>query len=511
MLTHVLPLILCFFLQVASIKYVVTNTSYGSVEGVLYNGFQEYLGIPFASPPVNDLRWKSPQKAQSWSPKILRALKQPNSCIQPDHDYGPTSEDCLYLNIFSPQDAFKGKTNYPVALWIYGGAFFSGGINLFLYNASQLASQYGVIIVLANYRVGPLGFLFDKDQAHLPGFNTNFGLQDQQFAMKWIREEISNFGGDPEKITIFGESAGAMSVCFHLITQSSWNYFDQALLESGPCLQGSTGPHKNPKYYNMNQADSTTKDFYRKLNCNDFQCAKSKSTEEILQAGNSMNWFPTIDTVFIPQDPVSAFLNGKFHNIPIVIGTNTNESQYFTPPNVTALQLVEVVIDQFETPVAEEALVRYYNPKLTNNFESVYSQMNTDFFFYCPSRRLLHSASRSSPSNKYFNYLFNHVPSFTVCPSPWCELKGRGVYHTAEIPFVFGVYPLIGKSFTPSELALSKRIQSHWTQFFKTGIPSSSWPQWTESTEITLVLDLTDSTAVNYRGSDCDFWDTHTQ
>ena len=216
----------------------VVQTSKGKVRGLCNEYSCFFGGIPFADPPVGDLRFSPPVPySSSW--KLRDGTRFGNDCIPVGPSLGNTSEDCLFLNVFAPRRPFTKKL--PVGLWIYGGAWQIGASSTYLYNATRMLElRQDVVIVSMNYRLGALGFLASSEL----GLNGNYGLLDQRAAMTWVQQEISNFGGDPERVTIWGESAGAASVGLHLLMPNSWPYFHQAIQESGPISSWSGKPFK---------------------------------------------------------------------------------------------------------------------------------------------------------------------------------------------------------------------------------------------------------------------------
>lgn len=209
----------------------IVSTSHGAVSGVLSQSVRQYLGIPFAAPPVGNLRWQPPQPPVPW-PGIRDGSVPSKRCAQPKTSYGAESlsEDCLYLNVHVPSDI--GSRRLPVMVWIHGGAFISGAAPD--YDVRTLAAKAQAVVVSVNYRLGPFGF-FRTPELAAQSAPVNFGLQDQQAALRWVRDDIERFGGDPSKVTIFGESAGGISTCLHLASPQSKNLFHKAISQSGPC------------------------------------------------------------------------------------------------------------------------------------------------------------------------------------------------------------------------------------------------------------------------------------
>ena len=298
-----------------------------------------YLGVPFGTPPVGDLRFKAPQPVQNWT-GILETTTQPNSCMQSldtsfDRFSGVEtwntktnrSEDCLYLNIWVPKMA-NNQSKLPVMLWFYGGSYVTGSITLDVYDGRYLAAKNNVIVASMQYRVGVHGFLYTGTE-DAPG---NMGLLDQQLAMKWIYENIAYFGGDENRICLFGESSGAASISHHLLAPSSWPYFNNAILMSASSLaHWAVDTSLNLKI----QAYK----FAKIMNCPQswslfVECLRNKSAEELETkqwelSKNIGTFSPVIDGNFLPDDPLVLLNSGKIKDANIMAGITKDEGEYF--------------------------------------------------------------------------------------------------------------------------------------------------------------------------------------
>ena len=297
-----------------------------------------YLGIPFGTPPVGNLRFKAPQPVQNWT-GILDATHQPNSCMQSlDTSFGRfsgvemwnantnVSEDCLYLNIWVPRVTKSSKP--PVMLWFYGGSYVFGSITLDVYDGRYLAAKNNVIVASMQYRLGVHGFLY-TGREDAPG---NMGLLDQQLAMKWIYENIAFFGGDNQRICLFGESSGASSISHHLLAPSSWPYFRNAVLLSASSL--SHWAVDTPLNLKMQALK-----FAEIMNCPQswqpfVECLRNKSAEELeakqWEVSKNIGTFsPVIDGKFLSDDPLVLLNSGKIKDANIMAGTTTDEGEYF--------------------------------------------------------------------------------------------------------------------------------------------------------------------------------------
>jgi para-nitrobenzyl esterase len=255
---------------------LVINTVEGRIRGVRCNGVREFLGIPYAKPPVGNLRWRPPEEHEHWN-GVFAATRMGPSCPQNLADTAgfSTAEDCLFLNVYAPDSSL---TRRPVMVWIHGGAFiFGSGAD---YDGSALARKHKLIVVTINYRLGALGFLTlpgleEESPVHVAG---NYGLLDQQAALKWVGQNIAGFGGDPGKVTIAGESAGGISVCDQLVSPAATGLFRAAIIESGPCMRQAT----------MASHEKTGRQLATKLGCdkegNQTLCLRLKSAQQVFAA-----------------------------------------------------------------------------------------------------------------------------------------------------------------------------------------------------------------------------------
>ena len=334
--------IFCTFSPV--VQSVIVSTKYGEIEGLVasypnvsapFESVSKFLGVPFASPPIRELRLRPPQPPKVWKPNVLQAKKYGNLCIQPKRDEWlfkiyvqnfSYSEDCLYLDIYTPTEL---NARLPVLFYIHGGAYETGAS--LMYPSDILALQ-GVVVVVIQYRLGPFGFLTTGDSA-APG---NFGMLDQVEALKWVKENIENFGGNPNKVTIFGESAGGTSVGLHLLSPLSKDLFHQAIAESGVDLTSwATLP--------VSIGVEVAKELAQKLNCPTgnhhelVECMRKKEAADILQASepknsqfvDSLSFAPVVDKNFLHDTPWNLRKNGDFKKAKLIIGFTSNEGGTF--------------------------------------------------------------------------------------------------------------------------------------------------------------------------------------
>lgn len=471
-----------------------------------------FLGIPYAQPPTEDRRFRPPEAVSPWKAPLVATTFGP-ACPQklPSGVTVPTSEDCLTLNVWSPDPAGR----LPVLVFLYGGSFLHGGSAAPVYDGANLAAAGPVVVVTLNYRLGALGFL-----AGLDTIDGNFGILDQQLALRWVQENISAFGGDPERVTLFGQSAGAMSVGIHLDAPSSQALFRAAILESNPY---------GIPYKTQREASGYARALVRHLDCRPMAqaaaCLRTKPADEIVAAQGKL---PVKETfllglrAFVPWGPVidSAPLVGQPNRLPIkkpvILGTNRDEGALFVAMEERAIGPIGPVKYAFETDIAfgtDGGNVRrlYESLGYTDPVRAL-SRMVSDDLFTCANKFMLTRAKAPA-----WGYQFTHVPSFSIWPHvAACAPETKNVCHAAELPFVFGnpYPPQLGAeraSFTAEETALSAEIIRLWTGFATTLEPPPTeppWPAFTKSDPVRLILSSSLSTRMDLEAR-CRVWDAY--
>jgi para-nitrobenzyl esterase len=478
------------------------------------NGVRAWLGIPYAAPPVGELRWKPPQRAKAWDGTRDATKYGPrcpqNTVLTP----GGGVEDCLLLNVWTPSPA---PARAPVMVWIHGRAFvFGSGADTF-YAGSELARTHGVIVVSINYRLGGLGFLAHpaltaEDPAR--GSSGNYGLLDQLAALEWVQRNIAGFGGDPAQVTLFGESAGGFSTCSHYLNAATESLFQRAIVESGACSLAGLEQTRAKA-----EADGVA--LAGKLGCTGgdvLACMRGKGDFEILDAtalppinmqlpggffyGEApANTLPNLDGLVLPAPIEARFAAGNFPARPLLIGSNRDEGTLFH----TSL-LSNAVQDetQYRAALARrfgdakvDAIVALYPAASFATPNAALAEVSGDAFFTCPARRNARAVAARAP---VYRYSFERLLEQTL-------IEDLGAFHSAEIPFVFGVdtFPL-GK--LGSGAPLSAAMQRYWTSFARTGEPSGdvAWPRY-DAADTVLVLDVPVTSRAGHKTSQCDFWD----
>uniref|UniRef100_A0A1I7VPP9 Carboxylic ester hydrolase n=1 Tax=Loa loa TaxID=7209 RepID=A0A1I7VPP9_LOALO len=474
----------------------------------------EFLGIPFAEPPVGQLRFRKPKPKQPWRTPF-NATTMPNACMQSlDTYFGdfegatmwnsnvPVSEDCLYLNLIIPGQINR-NARLPVMVWIYGGGF----------------CEENVIFVAMNYRVSVFGFLY-MGREEAPG---NMGLWDQLLALKWVRKNIDLFGGDPNQVTLFGESAGAAAVSMHLLSPRSSPYFQRAIIQSGSAtapwatesreiaITRSIVLYDNMQCGNMSK-DPQNWDLEKVLRClidAPAEAIRDSEWAPVMEFAD-FPWVPVIDGDFLIEQPTTSLKRGNFKVAELLIGSNMEEAIYFIvyqlgdifPPKdffikndfVTSreewLHSISNLLPRkmLQSPLALASIIHEYEPAdlpiKPSDWINSLDKMLGDLQFTCNSNEI--ALANSMHGGDTYYYYFTHRSSQQSWP------KWMGVVHGYEINFVFGE-PLNTKkfSYTKEEQELSMRFMRYWANFARTGNPNKNpdgtytsdvWPQYTQTT-----------------------------
>ncbi|MEW4370843.1 carboxylesterase/lipase family protein [Paenibacillus kandeliae] len=449
------------------------RTQYGDVQGVRENGTVIWRGIPYAEPPVDKLRFQPPQPPQAWSgerdaTRFGPVSPQQDSELENSYPNGmrpAKSEDCLYLNIWAA-DGPTPETPLPVMVWIHGGAFMNGAGSLPFYDGTSFALNSEVIVVTINYRLGVFGFL--DLSGHGQPESANLGLQDQIAALKWVRDNIAAFGGDPERVTIFGESAGAMSIASLLAMPAAKGLFRAAILQSGAS-----------QFTTPEMSRTVTEQLIAGLggSSGDLSVLYEASTEQLLQAAEqlrrsagalSMPFQPVLHESTLPLEPLQAIRNGSAKDIPLIIGTNMDEgslfmnisSQVMSKPQITGL--LETMTGLNAGPLIEQY-------PMTAEGQA---QIMTDMFFW---RSAIQYAEAQLEHGDVWMYRFD-----------WNQ-PGHQFFNTAthasEIPFVFNNQLLLqhmGVQLDEQTLNMAAQMQRAWATFAHTAIPTTLEIPWTD-------------------------------
>ena len=455
-----------------------------------------FKGIPYAAPPVGELRWKPPQPVASWE-KPLPCTSFGPSCPQPSQvgllplDVGETGEDCLYLNVWSPADSPEERL--PVMVWIHGGSFETGSGSMAVYDGHDLAAL-GVVVVTINYRVGPLGFLAHSAlSAESPqGISGNYGLLDEIAALQWVQRNIAAFGGDPANVTVFGESAGAISVLDLLVSPLAEDLFAKAIAQSAILLDHGFGVTTAST---LEAGEETGAALVERLGVDpagDVAAQmRAKTPEELLAAAEELAeesglmerglfWKPVADGHVLPDLPTKLWATGAQHSVPLLIGSNADEGNAFLAGLTVSAEDFNAQMEQVFGDHADEAKALYPVAD-QEDIVPMFSRTLTEVGFASTVRMAARAMSPVSPT---FVYHFTRVPFGNPL----------GAFHGVEIPYVFGTVDLftgLGK-IEQADYDLSGAIMGYWTRFAATGDPNGgdapAWPRYDPSSDRHLEL-----------------------
>ncbi|WP_427886688.1 carboxylesterase/lipase family protein [Kribbella sp. GL6] len=467
----------------------VVRTTAGLVRGTVADDHREYLGIPYAAPPVGPLRWRSPRPAPHW-PGVRDATRPGPSCPQfaPDGSGVTGQEDCLNLNVWAPA---RVGSRLPVVVWIPGGGFVTGAGSQ--YDPTRLVTQGGVVVVTLNYRLGALGFLRSPALAAEDRAAGTYGLADQQAALRWIRRDIAAFGGDPHNVTVAGQSAGGFSVCAHLAAPASRGLFDKAVAQSGPC--------GNP-LVTRPEAERRGTDAAAALGCapGDLACLRSKPAADLVRLGadkvftdtapiSALPWLPVAGTALLPEQPIAAIQDGTAARVPFVHGGTRDEMSIFVALNhgterpLTADQYAAAVQELFGSDGAA-VLRRYPVGRYPSPGEALYRVLS-DWGGKLGSCSMLPADDGMARSGPVYAYEFAE-DSGPVHGMPF----PLGAPHGSDTQYLFDGTFSPTHPHTPEQRALARSMVAYLAHFAATGDPNGPglprWPAYRHGTVLSL-------------------------
>ncbi|MDP4153902.1 MAG: carboxylesterase family protein [Bacillota bacterium] len=449
------------------------------VTGGYVSGIEEgkditvFKGIPYAAPPVGEMRWKAPQPVIPWdgvrkADAFGNACSQNTNLIHPYYkrefklDPNPMSEDCLYLNIWTP--AVSKNAKLPVMMWIHGGSFRQGYGNEIELNGEKLAKR-GVVVVTINYRLGVFGFLTHPELSaeNNDGVSGNYGLLDQIAALKWIKDNITVFGGDPDNVTIFGQSSGAMCVQALSVSPVTKGLFSKAIMQSG-------GGIHMMEYPKLKDAEKQGVEFAEKLQKHSLRELRNTSAEELVSAASGFSPDPTAfrlntDGAVLPEDVSEAIYHGHQHNIPIIIGSTADE--------------MRMVFKNMPEEIFRRNMMYYgkYADKFVNMFYTDNKLTDIDnymaYHIAGAALALAQIQNRQKGRKPLYLYFFNR------------RLPGddSGAFHNCELWYVFETLDKCWRPFEKADYELSGAVAGYWTSFAKTGDPNGDGlPEWSPYT-----------------------------
>jgi len=459
----------------AAAQIVATRT--GDVRGVTSAGITSFKGIPYAAPPLGALRWKPPQPPSSWQ-TVLVAEKTGPACMQSKGEIDariPISEDCLYLNVWRPAAA-QPNARLPVMVFIHGGGFVGETASSSLTDASSLARN-GVIAVTLNYRVGRFGwFAYPELSAEAGEAATgNFGMMDQLAALRWVRDNIAAFGGDPARVTLFGESAGGISVNALMGVAAARGLFSAAITESG-FGRNNAAP--------LNAAETMGAAFAKAAGASDLAALRALPAETVLStAADDPNAAPPgliLDGKLMQANIAEVFAKGAQARIPWIVGSNNYEARLYSD----RIANPDATLNALPDKIRDRALA-IYDPSKTGNKSAVVAWLLTDKTFTEPARLLARLHARSGAP--VYRYFFSYVPE---------NGRGRlpGAAHGDELRYVFaqfGADPKLKIKFTDADKRMAALVERYWTNFARTHDPNGGnappWPR--DRRDDVLVLD----------------------
>jgi para-nitrobenzyl esterase len=427
-----------------------------------------YKGIPFAAPPVGDLRWRAPKPAADW-PGVRKADQFSATCMQTPYPEGslyhsdpqPVSEDCLYLNIWTGAKAASDKR--PVMVWIHGGAFTRGSGSTPMYDGENLAKK-GVVVVTINYRLGAFGFFahpeLSQESEHQTSHYTSgdYGILDEIAALQWVQKNIAAFGGDPKRVTIFGESAGSWAVNVLVASPLAKGLFQRAIGESGA------------NFNKMAALADLEKNGARAGTIKDL---RAKSAEDVMKMGGfSVN----VDGWLLPTDVITIFEKGQQNDVPILIGSNADEGTAFMPAKITLTGFQSTAQQRF--PGRSDQFLKVYPATTDEEAWTASAHLMRDTTFGLQMRTWARMQTKTGKSPAYL-YYFSHIP-----PGP--SSAHYGAYHASEIAYVFGT----GRNWDDADRKLSDAMSSYWVNFATSGNPNGKglpdWQKYNENKDLAL-------------------------
>jgi para-nitrobenzyl esterase len=449
---------------------LVASTDSGRVQGKRMGPVAAYLGVPYAAPPVGDLRWRAPAPAASWQ-GVRDATRFQAACPQrgvsmPGEPVPVTGEDCLYLNVWKPVGTAARK---PVMVFIHGGGYTNGATALPLYGGESLARR-GVVVVSVNYRLGALGFLAHPElSAESGGSSGNYGLLDQVAALQWVQRNIANFGGDPGNVTVFGQSAGAMSVSLLMASPRAKGLFHRAIAQSGGVFE----PLQLAPGYRLANAEKDGVAYAAALGASTLAGLRVLPAERLLVGSAGQVSHPVFDTDVLPYTPYEAYVAGRMAKVPVLMGANAQEAQ----------SLVDVTNVRADNFAAE--LTRAWGPLppriaaayvFTNDVEAKQARLDLErdlrFGWDMWAWARLQAASGTVPA---YAYRFTHSPPF-----PTGSVRaGWGPSHYAELWYMFDHLDQEPWAWRKADRRLAHAMASYWVNFARTGNPNGvGLPYW---------------------------------
>lgn len=448
-------------------------TEAGRIEGERIGAVTVFRAVPFAAPPLGALRWRAPQRAAAWSGLRPVGAFAPrpvqNGESLPGAADEAMSEDCLYLNVWTPEASRDARL--PVMVWIYGGGFSNGSASIPAYHGDALARR-GVVVVTVAYRVGPFGFFTHPDlvQREASGEASNFGLLDQVAALEWIQRNIAAFGGDRDRVTIWGQSAGSMSACLLMAAPRARGLFHRVIGESGGVFAPLAAlPASSREPWTLDGAARNGAAWGQRVGARDIDALRALSVARVMHDGGPRGMHPCIGGAFLPHEPRNVFAAGQQARVPVLIGFNADEARAMVRGVVPAATFTADFQAAFGP--TSRALLELYPTTTEAEAYAARAALERDIRFGWDIRTW---ARLHAPAAPVFMYHFAHTPPFAAD----APLAGNGACHWAELPYVFDQLAQWPGAWTERDHTLTDTMATYWVNFARSADPNGAGPQW---------------------------------
>ena len=477
------------------------ETTLGPIVGAIDDGVAHFLGIPYAAPPIGPLRFAPPQPAEPWT-EPRDASEFGERCVQlalaADDPSTIGSEDCLQLNVWTPQACSGGDR--PVLVFIHGGGNSTGSALDPLYDGAELARRQDVVVVTLGYRLGVLGWLARPELDAEAGRSGNYGLADQLAALEWVQANIDHFGGDPSRVTLLGESAGAVDTCAVIGSPQAQGLVDAAIVQSGTCIQPSRA-----------KLDQLGDEFVTNSGCAGpdlLDCLRAQPAAELMfvspngfpsVGGLAPGWGPHVDGQLLPKTTLDALEAGEV-GIPLVVGNNADETAKDTPAGLSEAQYVALINATFSI-LAPQVLAAYPVADYADPSDA-WTHLTSDVKFVCNARRsAVASASGGQPT---WRYVFSYSGYTVVGNAP------ASAFHGLELVYLFGNWAAVefgNFEYQPNtnDLIMRDTMMVNWALFAETHMFAGE--PYDPATDAWIQLDTSGAGGTGYRAAQCDFWD----
>jgi para-nitrobenzyl esterase len=516
---RILSVIFLILANVGAIQSQTVSTQFGSIQGAQNGNVYQFLGIPYAKPPVNDLRWKAPENPNNWVNTLATTSFAP-VCPQKLFQQGDTTstivgnEDCLYLNVWTPQ---VGAGTRPVLVFIHGGGNQQGSANEVnggtqMYFGKNMAERGDAVIVTIQYRLGPLGFLVHPglEPENANGTAGNYAVLDQILALKWVQNNIANFGGDPTKVMIFGESAGGINVGNLLTTPLAAGLFQRACIESAMPVVNTYSDSKTKGINYVEDFTTIGNDVQKIAYMRSLPSDSLVKYETSPLSGGAVQlaWQPVIDNLVFSNYPLQTIQSGNYNKVPLIIGSNADEMSLSAPQTVLPAMVTALI--NASVPAANQATATALYPPGSNTTQAKQSYIGllTDSQFTATTRRTAQCVSQNQ-TEPVWRYFFSHKHTLAA-------LANYGSYHGMELFYVFNNWENAtagsGILFKPADDSVQVNMLNYWVNFAKTGNPNGTdlvaWPQYNASTDCYLEIKATpNGSQCGLRTAQSDLWD----